>query len=236
MRIGYSLVATTFITMILVVSAVAAREVRTWTNYRGSTMEGALVEVDGNFAIVEQPDGKRLRVPLDRLSREDQVYVRQSANPYAGQQSAAGDELTGPLADLLGTKLISSSGKKASTASLAHAEKVGLYFSAHWCPPCRAFTPKLVKAYRELQKEEKPFEVVFVSSDKDKRSMLDYMEEAHMPWLAVPYGSDAVKKLRDKFRVSGIPRLVIVDAEGKVLTPDARGGVTSKGAGAYDRW
>jgi len=25
---------------------------------------------------------------------------------------------------------------------------LGLYFSAHWCPPCRAFTPELLKEYR----------------------------------------------------------------------------------------
>jgi nucleoredoxin len=28
---------------------------------------------------------------------------------------------------------------------------VGLYFSAHWCPPCRGFTPNLVAKYNELK-------------------------------------------------------------------------------------
>ena len=26
-----------------------------------------------------------------------------------------------------------------------------LYFSAHWCPPCKAFTPELVKVYNKVR-------------------------------------------------------------------------------------
>lgn len=34
-----------------------------------------------------------------------------------------------------------------------------LYFSAHWCPPCKKFTPKLSAAYLELKKVRSDFEV-----------------------------------------------------------------------------
>ena len=44
---------------------------------------------------------------------------------------------------------------------------IGLYFSAHWCPPCKAFTPVLVEAHQKLKATGRDFEVVFVSSDKD---------------------------------------------------------------------
>ncbi|GLV36728.1 hypothetical protein CBL_02437 [Carabus blaptoides fortunei] len=42
----------------------------------------------------------------------------------------------------------------------------GFYFSAHWCPPCRAFTPQLVDTYKMLRKKDPGFEVIFVSSDR----------------------------------------------------------------------
>lgn len=29
-------------------------------------------------------------------------------------------------------------------------EAIGIYFSAHWCPPCRSFTPELVNTYEKL--------------------------------------------------------------------------------------
>ena len=37
-----------------------------------------------------------------------------------------------------------ANGSTVSSASLANVPNVLLYFSAKWCPPCRAFTPKLV--------------------------------------------------------------------------------------------
>lgn len=38
------------------------------------------------------------------------------------------------------------------------------------CPPCRQFTPVLASIYNELQTMNKPFEIVFVSSDRDAAS------------------------------------------------------------------
>lgn len=58
----------------------------------------------------------------------------------------------------------------------------GLYFSAHWCPPCRGFTPKLEEFYR-LMKDR--MEIIFVSADNDERQWAEYA--ASMPWLSLPY-------------------------------------------------
>lgn len=35
----------------------------------------------------------------------------------------------------------------ASEAALQNAEIICYYFSAHWCPPCRNFTPVLADCY-----------------------------------------------------------------------------------------
>merc|ERR1712048_719448 len=61
------------------------------------------------------------------------------------------------VVDSIGADLIAKTGGKP----------IGLYFSAHWCPPCRGFTPKLAECYNALQAAGKPFEVVFLSSDRD---------------------------------------------------------------------
>ncbi|CAF4423383.1 unnamed protein product, partial [Rotaria sp. Silwood2] len=65
-------------------------------------------------------------------------------------------------------------------------------FSAHWCPPCRAFTPKLAELYKEAQTTSSSFRVVFVSCDRDEESFNAY--RAEMPWSAVPFNADTVLK------------------------------------------
>ena len=118
------------------------------------------------------------------------------------------------------TKLLSDSkGKTTDNSSFLSAKVKAFYFTAHWCPPCRVFTPFLAEIYKEVNKKEKEFEIIFVSSDKSKSEYESYFEE--MPWLAVPFDdSETIKKLKTKYFVSGIPTLVIVDNEGNVLNED----------------
>lgn len=92
-----------------------------------------------------------------------------------------------------------------------------LYFSAHWCPPCRMFTPKLVEWYREFKPKHPDFELVFVSSDRDADAMKEYIEGDKMPW---PYAKfdKATEKIFQKYSSDGIPYLVLIDENGKDMT------------------
>ena len=56
-----------------------------------------------------------------------------------------------------------------------------------------------------------------------------------MPWLAIPFEDrDTKAKLSDKYGVSGIPTLILVDgATGETITKEGRGKVTKDGAKGY---
>jgi len=128
---------------------------------------------------------------------------------------------TSTFVELLGPKLLSSAGEISTTEALAGKAGVAIYFSAHWCPPCRGFTPKLAEAYRK-QLKSKNLEIVFVSSDQDSSAFKSYYKS--MPWLAVPYNERKMKQaLSSRFSVSGIPSLVVLDAGGKLVSKDGRG-------------
>ena len=116
-------------------------------------------------------------------------------------------------------KLISAKGEKAVPFKKegASPKYTAIYYSAHWCPPCRAFTPKLVKWYNGFQPKHKDFQLVFVSSDKDEAAMLGYMAEMKMPWPAVKFGEKKETSV-GKFAADGIPDLVLLDEKGKDLT------------------
>ncbi|KAK9052744.1 hypothetical protein SSX86_029374 [Deinandra increscens subsp. villosa] len=106
-----------------------------------------------------------------------------------------------------------------------------LYFSAHWCPPCRAFTPKLVETYNEIKSKHDEFEVIFISSDRDQASYEEYY--ATMPWLALPYNDKRKQSLSRIFKVNGIPLLVALGPTGKTITTETRGLIMLHGAEAF---
>ena len=98
---------------------------------------------------------------------------------------------------------------------------VGLYFSAHWCPPCRGFTPQLAKKYTELINDGKKFEIVFISSDRDENSALEYFSE--MPWKMLSYSHRETKStLGELFEIRGIPSLILFDENAEVITTEGR--------------
>lgn len=138
------------------------------------------------------------------------------------------------LQELFGSTLIASGGEKKNTSSL-DADCIGLYFSAHWCPPCKAFTPELIKVYGEVVKDGKKLEIVFISSDNSEAEFTEYFET--MPWLALPYADREQKnKLSKKFKVDGIPSLVFVDKNAKVINTNGRQAVSEDPAGAEFPW
>ncbi|KAH7286643.1 hypothetical protein KP509_32G016200 [Ceratopteris richardii] len=108
---------------------------------------------------------------------------------------------------------------------------VGLYFSAHWCPPCRNFTPKLKSVYDELKGRGEEFEIIFLSSDRDEESFREYY--GSMPWLALPFQDNRIRNLSQYFDIAGIPALVIIGRNGKTVTTDGRGLIGLYGVDAF---
>jgi nucleoredoxin len=136
------------------------------------------------------------------------------------------------LEELVGPELINAAGEKVPASSLA-GKVVGLYFSAEWCPPCKAFTPELVKL-RDSASDK--FEVVFVSSDRSPEAQQKYMKDYKMNWLAVPHDSPLREQLQQKYDIQGIPSLVIVDDQGNLITKEGRSEMGDSGAEALVKW
>ena len=136
------------------------------------------------------------------------------------------------MIELLGDRLVGKSGE-VGTGSALKGKTVALYFSAHWCGPCRGFTPVLKETYEKVK--AKGFEIVFVSSDRDQESFNGYFGD--MPWLALPFEQRAAKeKLSRKFKVAGIPTLVLLDEDANVINKDGRQAVLSDREGADFPW
>ena len=121
-----------------------------------------------------------------------------------------------------GDKLLTKEGLKSTSDVLAGKKLIGIYFSAHWCPPCRGFTPILADFYNQLKVEHgDDVEFIFVSADRNLEAFREYFES--MPFLALPYENREVNtKLASKYSISGIPTLIIVDTTGRVVDASGR--------------
>ena len=154
-----------------------------------------------------------------------------AAAPVSAEETAGTSK---PWYEETFTKLTNAKGEDVPVANLKD-KIVGVYFSASWCPPCRGFTPQLVKFYNQGAGKEN-FEIVFVSSDKDAEAMKGYMKKDSMPWTAIPFGDASASALKRKLGIRGIPTLVIFGSDGKIISKNGRWDVVMLGPKALEAW
>jgi len=145
--------------------------------------------------------------------------------------------MSSPLSSI---PLVTKAGAKADGSTIA-GKVVALYFSAHWCPPCKAFTPVLRRFYEALKGTGEQVEIIFVSSDRSEQEFLDYFRNEHGDWLAVDFNAQERGALSDKYSVKGIPTLIVVNSKGENVVPDARNDVAGAQSAAaiqaaYAEW
>lgn len=183
--------------------------------------------------------GRNLVVCQETAAQSDATQENASAEPVQ----------SGPLIDLLGTKLHSLEILDQQSAqvkehytneALSGKNVIGLYFSADWCGPCRQFTPELVSFYEKMNNrrgQKDKFEIVMISRCRDVDSHYQYFSK--MPWLALPLDVAAGEHgqlLGEKYGVKGIPSLVLVDDLGQTITTDARNKIPADRAGIGFPW
>ena len=233
------------LTVLLISFTQAFGEMRTWTSSVGSTLEAELADCIGNTVVLRSANGGLVTLNINQLSKPDQQLVldwksqkavkpspSSTPAPTAEPKEDTKPKLNRELVKMLPSRILDAKGRSVSRKELA-GKTVGFYFSAHWCPPCRQFTPQLVK-FRDANQEE--FEVVFVSSDNSPQEQMKYMKETKMKWYTLAHRSNEANALAQKFNVRGIPSLVIVNPEGETVTTKGTFEVMNNAKGALQAW
>lgn len=111
-------------------------------------------------------------------------------------------------------------GKKKLGPQDFKGEILVLDFWASWCGPCRAEIPYLKEAYREYHTQGVAF--LSVSIDKDEAAWRKAMKEEKMPWMQVQ-APKAGKEVMKLYQFSGIPYILVLDKEGRIVGKNLRG-------------
>jgi thiol-disulfide isomerase/thioredoxin len=201
--------------------AAIASDEATWRTTVGQVIEGDLVNVYGGYAFIQTDDSSNL-VSLDGLDDGslDHVAVFLAAGPraratWATTKSAVPRALRSSLSVLRDGRIVDFDG-----GASPEPEFYVVYFSAHWCPPCRLFTPRLVDLYAKLKKVPSiadRFEVIFVSDDRTEFDQWNYVKLAGMPWPFLKYSALGNSRVIERWAGEGIPDLVVLDREGRLI-------------------
>jgi nucleoredoxin len=127
--------------------------------------------------------------------------------------SATADFLNGCLVRCRNNTIV-----PAEDDALAKKTLILYYFSAHWCGPCRQFTPKLIDYYNRVVAVHPEVELVFYSEDRSAVDMQRYMAGTGMPWLAIDYNKRKEKESLSQTAGSSIPALFLCERTGRLLS------------------
>lgn len=92
-------------------------------------------------------------------------------------------------------------------------------FWATWCGPCVAEMGNLHSAYEKYR--DKNFEIVSLSFDRNVSDITRFRKgKWKMPWMHTFVDGGFDSDLADRFEVLGIPKPVLIDAEGKIIATE----------------
>lgn len=98
---------------------------------------------------------------------------------------------------------------------------------ATWCGPCIAELPNVLAAYEAYH--ERGFDVLGISLDQDKDAVKSFLEARNVPWQTLFHhdyeeGEEGWDHpMATKYAINGIPRAILVDQDGKVVSMNLRG-------------
>ena len=189
-----------------------------------STNATAVAAVEAEITAFEKqypqdPRNEQLRLLKARLFQKADPAKAESLMKTLAKSSdpQVADEAQGYLTSLeMGRKPVQLrfTAVDGSTVDLEklRGKVVLLDFWATWCGPCVVSVPKIIATYKKFH--GKGFEIVGISLDRDKDSLVTFSKQRGMTWPQYFDGKVWENDISTRFHVNAIPATWLVDKKG----------------------
>ena len=164
--------------------------------------------------LAEGPDTARYEALVKKLAASPDENLQKIAAEAQEHQKVIADLKTKPV-DL---KFTAVDGRKVDLSKL-RGKAVLVDFWATWCGPCRAEMPNVLAAYSKFH--DKGLEVVGVSLDQDKDTMLGFIKNNGMAWPQFFDGNGWDNEISSKYGIKEIPEMWLIDKNGMLVSQNA---------------
>ena len=134
-----------------------------------------------------------------------------SATATAAENSPSEKVKSGLVEELATAKFL---GRQSDVRAQLEGKIVGLYFTASWCGPCKAFSPELVR-FRDENSDD--FAFVVVSLDTELEAQSKYAEVSKLNAPEIRLDDPLTATLIERYDAHGIPRLVVFSSTGDLV-------------------
>lgn len=224
------------------------RQMRKWQQLDASRRAGVMqtLVADLKEGGVNRDNGWMAIQICDDLSNgPDAKLATQTFNEIAPLYSKSKDPAVArlvPMAEGLARRLnlpgnpIEVSGTLLDGSELDWASYRGkvvlIDFWATWCGPCRAELPNVLENYRAYH--DKGFDVIGISLDTDRAAVEQFLQDSGIEWPTLftekvqtvtdqQESGNWSNPMAERYAITGIPRAILVDQKGNVVSMNARG-------------
>jgi len=175
------------------------RALRKWTSLSGTEVEATLLSVESDTAILKTPEGKKLRIPVNRLSLDDRHLLQTLSQSNTAESSVGSQEQ-----EEAPTTWFTSYDDAKAQAKKAKKKLLILFTDSEFCKPCRELKSNVLESdvFLDYAKEK----LVLFKSDralerKDAEGTL----------------ATQTRKLMKKYPHRGVPWIFIARRSGSII-------------------